>query len=155
MPNTTTLRVLAGVVAAGVIAIGLAAAAGAFSQTSTNPSAGLPAQLPSVATAGAMPSTDLARPNQAQAALQPASATAPMPLAPGNIVSTLPTSAQLAAVGITDPIKIERYHNRIEVEHRDASGRKFETDLDVRTGALIRHELDGYDDHGGRGHDDD
>lgn len=128
MSNPSTPRILTGVAIAAVVAIGFAAAAGAFT------------------------------PAQTVAPVAPAAATSPvgLPVAGSTPPAAgLPSSAQLAAAGIHDPIKIERDDRRIEVEHRDAAGRRFETDLDARTGAVVRHEQESSDDGYRGGRDDD
>lgn len=67
----------------------------------------------------------------------------------------LPTPEALAAIGIHNPIKIEREFNRIEVHHRDGQGRMVETYLDAATGAILKQEYDRRDGRRGRGRDDD
>ncbi len=157
MPNTSTLRILAGTLVAGVAAVGFAAAAGAFTPATAAAPAVLPVQVPLGAAAPVQPTpVPLApAPNGAAPALQPVPSLAPVPALPAAATTALPTSAQLAAAGITDPIKIERDDGRIEVEHRDAAGRRFETYFDARTGAVIKHEQEGRDDDRRGGYSDD
>lgn len=161
MPDTSTLRILAGTLIAGVAAIGFAAAAGAFTPATAAAPAVLPVQVPLGAAAPPAPAPVQPAPalNGAAPALQPVPPLAPVPALPAAVstaVSTaLPTSAQLAAAGITDPIKIERDDGRIEVEHRDAAGRRFETYFDARTGAVIKHEQERRDDDRRGGYADD
>lgn len=153
MPNTSTLRNLAGALVAGVAALGFAAAAGAFSQAS--PATPVEPTVSALPTTGASPqpvpvpvplaATSTQTP-AVPSTLQAVPTLAPVPAVPVTPTTALPTSAQLAAAGITDPIKIERDDGRIEVEHRDSAGRRFETYFDARTGAVIRHELESSED---------
>lgn len=152
MPNTSTLRILAGILVAGVAAVGFAAAAGAFTPATAAAPAVLPVQVPLGAAA---PTPVPLAPAPNGPALQPVPSLAPVPALPATTATALPTSAQLAAAGITDPIKIERDDGRIEVEHRDAAGRRFETYFDARTGAVIKHEQEGRDDDRRGGYSDD
>lgn len=76
---------------------------------------------------------------------------APAPTASGPVPTGLPTSAQLAAAGIHDPVSMEREGGRIEIRHRDAQGRKVETHLDAATGAVVKQEVK----HGHGERDDD
>jgi hypothetical protein len=69
----------------------------------------------------------------------------------GTIPTGLPTTAQLAAAGIQNPISMEREGGRIEIRHRDAQNRRVETYLDAATGAVVKQEVE--DGHGER--DDD
>lgn len=157
MPDTSTLRILAGTLIAGVAAIGFAAAAGAFTPATAAAPAVLPVQVPLGAAAPPAPAPVQPAPalNAAAPALQPVPPLAPVPVLPAAASTALPTSAQLAAAGITDPIKIERDDGRIEVEHRDAAGRRFETYFDARTGAVIKHEQERPDDDRRGGYADD
>lgn len=157
MPDTSTLRILAGTLIAGVAAIGFAAAAGAFTPATAAAPAVLPVQVPLGAAAPPAPAPVQPAPalNAAAPALQPVPPLAPVPALPAAASTALPTSAQLAAAGITDPIKIERDDGRIEVEHRDAAGRRFETYFDARTGAVIKHEQERPDDDRRGGYADD
>ena len=79
-------------------------------------------------------------------------ATAPQTFAgPGY----LPTPEALAAIGIVNPLKVEREFNHIEVLHRDAQGRLVETYLDAHSGAVLKQEYNVRNDRRGRGRDDD
>lgn len=129
MSTISRTRLLAGLAVAGLALAGFAAAAGAFTP---QPRAAADVQplIAPVPTAPAPVVPPVAAP-------VPATATAIGPVPTG-----LPDAARLAAAGIHDPVGIEREHGRIEIEHRDAGGRRVETWLDPATGAVIRREVD-------------
>ncbi len=118
MAKLSPLRLTLAAAASGLVILGFAAASGAFAGRTPAPQ-------------------QIAAPAQAS----PSRAQSAPPLQTFAGPGALPTPEALAKLGITDPIRIEREHGRIEIKHRDAQGRIVETYLDAATGAVVKQEI--------------
>jgi hypothetical protein len=130
MAKLSPLRLTLAAAAGGVVLLGFAVAAGAFAGRAPEPS-------------------QIAQP------AQPSPTPAPPPLQTFAGPGALPTPEALAKLGITNPIKIEREHGRIEIKHRDAQGRIVETYFDAATGAVLKQEIKSLDDDSNQERDND